>query len=734
MDVKLNSQSYWDERFSGDWDANSGPEQSRFFARVALGALPSWFLDQMRREKASLVDWGCAEGDGTELWSRYLEPSQITGIDFSERAIETAKARYPGVGFRAEDWISGADFSSSVFDVVFTSNTLEHFHDPIAVLDVLGRHARRAVIVVVPFEEGDPRHIEHHFTFTEENTPADFGDRFSLLWCNVVDCESIEFTRWSGKQFIAVFADNDWRHQLRLTLSHLRGARSGAASVEEVISSLRERVDEMENNIYERLRELEEANAGLAANIGHIAMEASVAASVDCLDAASSDAEIVSAPMLLGNTSATQNGNDTPELARRGIYQVARSAYWRLPIGLRARLSPIARRLRSAIQPNRAVSAGARGRLGDLSWEQFDHNVLRHRDAYKGIFIQDLIIDWNVPLFQRPQHIATAFGKLGYLVIYTTVNWGGDDVDGFRQVAPNVWLTNVDVIPRIKDAVSSIYSTGYATADRIIEKGIKARCLVYEYIDHIDPKISGDADNIRRLQSLKDFAFGGGADFIVASSDVLAQEAIEAVGQDKVIVVKNGVDTSHYRRARAASEEAGVEFRDFRKRYKKLVGYFGALAPWLWYDLINEVIAESPDTGFVFIGPDYYGGADRLAKGDNVLQTGPIDYQALPLYARDFDVCIIPFEPGEIARTTSPLKLFEYFALEKPVVVASDMHECTLHEEVLSGGNVAEFMAALEKAFAMKDDAQFKARLAKLADENDWKSRAADYAKVFEGL
>ena len=77
----------------------------------------------------------------------------------------------------------------------------------------------------------------------------------------------------------------------------------------------------------------------------------------------------------------------------------------------------------------------------------------------------------------------------------------------------------------------------------MLENG-KRGVLVYEYIDHIDPQISGDdTENIRRLLALKDFAFGGGADYVVASARKLEAEAVMAVGRDKVILVQNGVDT-----------------------------------------------------------------------------------------------------------------------------------------------------------------------------------------------
>ena len=219
----------------------------------------------------------------------------------------------------------------------------------------------------------------------------------------------------------------------------------------------------------------------------------------------------------------------------------------------------------------------------------------------------------------------------------------------------------------------------------MLENG-KRGVLVYEYIDHIDPQISGDdTENIRRLLALKDFAFGGGADYIVASARKLEAEAVMAVGRDKVILVQNGVDTRHYRNPIHQSTPLPENLIFFRKKYSNIVGYFGALAPWLWYEAVSELVEARPDLGFVFIGPDYYGGVEKLPKAENVLYLGTVDYKILPAYARQFDICFIPFAPGEIARTTSPLKLFEYFALEKPVVVTSEMLECVAFKEVFSG-------------------------------------------------
>lgn len=365
----------------------------------------------------------------------------------------------------------------------------------------------------------------------------------------------------------------------------------------------------------------------------------------------------------------------------------------------------------------------------DLTWAQFEKQVLFHRKKYKGIFVQELAIDWNVPLYQRPQHISSAFGRLGYLVIYKTANWGNvDNINGVRQVDKNVWITDLWDVCEIEGAIHSVYSTAHLYTPENIVARAKGKIL-YEYIDHIDPQISGD-ENVGKLLDLKEWAFSGGADYIVTSAQKLYDEACSVVNKEKVILAKNGVDTRHYREFDYESILPSSQMLEFRNKFDKIVGYFGALAPWLWYDVIDKLVKLRPDLGFVFIGPDYYGGADKLPEAENVIQLGSIDYKVLPAYANLFDVCFIPFAPGEIAKTTSPLKLFEYFALEKPVVVTSDMRECVVYPQVFSGSDVASLSNALNEAFNVKDDPDFRFALRELADANDWDERVLTIEKA----
>ena len=58
---------------------------------------------------------------------------------------------------------------------------------------------------------------------------------------------------------------------------------------------------------------------------------------------------------------------------------------------------------------------------------------------------------------------------------------------------------------------------------------------------------------------------------------------------------------------------------------------------------------------------------------------------------------IIPFLINDITQATSPLKLFEYMALGKPIVTTS-MNECKKYKSVILADNKEHFVENIDKA------------------------------------
>ncbi|WP_419686476.1 glycosyltransferase [Burkholderia theae] len=199
---KINSNPYWDHRFETNWEDAGGREQSRFFARVAIEAMPQWLVHEVRRSKLSVCDWGCAQGDGTAALEQMLS-WDVTGVDFSGPAIERARQQYGNVKFSHENFLELPDRPK--FDVLFSSNTLEHFESPWSVFDKIANYASKFVVLLLPYREFE-RHPEHDVTFDTVNIPLVPHGDWVLAHHAVINTSVMEPTYWRGYQVLLIYA------------------------------------------------------------------------------------------------------------------------------------------------------------------------------------------------------------------------------------------------------------------------------------------------------------------------------------------------------------------------------------------------------------------------------------------------------------------------------------------------------------------------------------------------
>ena len=93
--MKINSKEYWDDRFkSNDWILAGGDEQNRYFYSLMLELIPEYVKDEIFNELMSICDFGCAEGDGTQIFKKIFQYSDVTGVDISEHALDNARKKY----------------------------------------------------------------------------------------------------------------------------------------------------------------------------------------------------------------------------------------------------------------------------------------------------------------------------------------------------------------------------------------------------------------------------------------------------------------------------------------------------------------------------------------------------------------------------------------------------------------------------------------------------------------
>ncbi len=94
--------------------------------------------------------------------------------------------------------------------------------------------------------------------------------------------------------------------------------------------------------------------------------------------------------------------------------------------------------------------------------------------------------------------------------------------------------------------------------------------------------------------------------------------------------------------------------------------YIGALwGEWFDWDLLVRLAQENPEAAVVVIG-DYVGQCPDPPRNLHFLGLKP--QQTLPAYLAHAQVAIVPWKVNLITQATSPLKVYEYLAMHRPVV------------------------------------------------------------------
>lgn len=209
------------------------------------------------------------------------------------------------------------------------------------------------------------------------------------------------------------------------------------------------------------------------------------------------------------------------------------------------------------------------------------------------------------------------------------------------------------------------------------------------------------------------------SDDLVASAKLL-QRGLASAGRP-VALVPNAVDRRLFdpESPRACAVPADLE------RGERTLVYAGSLwGDWFDWGIVAGTAAARPAWRIALVGDPPTEPPPGLP--DNVRFLGLKPQSDLPAYYAAADACLIPFTPGPVVDAVSPLKVFEYLAMKRPVV-ATPMPELTGLPHVFAAADAEATVAAVERACATPvPTAEIDAFLGR----NTWEVRAAALAET----
>ena len=337
----------------------------------------------------------------------------------------------------------------------------------------------------------------------------------------------------------------------------------------------------------------------------------------------------------------------------------------------------------------------------------------------KQVIIFPYTIDYNMPLFQRPQQLVKSYSKRDNIVaIYLTINAQYDDVKYAKKIQNNLWLVEKTFFEKhldiLENATQKILSISLTTNKHYINL-VKPDKLIYEYIDELEifygygPEMERDHEKL--IQQ---------ADVTVCTATKLYKQVL---GKAKnPIISTNAGDYEFFKTTNQYDINALI--KEKIKGYDCILGYYGSLAEWVDYKIINEVALENKNWLWLLVGIDYDGSLEKsgILNLKNVLYIPPQPYEILPTFLKAFTVATIPFRINEITLSTSPVKLFEYMAAGKPIL-ASKLPECLKYKSVITYANSNDFIEKVDNILSLSSNDIYWEELKNDASNNTWDAK-----------
>ena len=229
--------------------------------------------------------------------------------------------------------------------------------------------------------------------------------------------------------------------------------------------------------------------------------------------------------------------------------------------------------------------------------------------------------------------------------------------------------------------------------------------VVYDLLDAWDTSLGGqwyDPDTEKQIIN--------SSDLLLATVPGLKQ-ALASRTEKPVHLVPNAVNSYLFNPEHSFSRPI-----DFPEKEWNII-YIGALwGEWFDWDLLAQISQKYPDAGVIVIG-DPMGREFDLPE--NVHFLGLKSQRDLPAYLHYSQVAIVPWKVNPTTQMTSPLKVYEYIAMYKPVV-APMIEPLKDIPGVFQTENSPDFIQMVGQ---LRDFQPPKKEMTLFINKNDWRTR-----------
>ncbi len=325
-------------------------------------------------------------------------------------------------------------------------------------------------------------------------------------------------------------------------------------------------------------------------------------------------------------------------------------------------------------------------------------------------------IDFNW-LYQRPQQILKEIAAQGFNVIFYNNDYYFKQKKDIEELYPNFFLCKPQIsLNRLNIDKPIILWISYPPhVNQIGRYG--EDIVIFDAIDEASGEFISWAKDLDRITRK--------ADIIFTTAEKLYN--YHSKKHKDVYMCPNGTDFAHFNKARKMFSQRP---KDLPTNDRPIIGYYGAIAPWIDWNIIRYISQRNRDFNFVMIGP-LYGRFKGKIDAKNIYYLGRKEYDELPRYLQYFDICIIPFKVTPMIESCNPIKMYEYLSAGKGIVT-TNMPETSKINEIYIGKSKEEFNQKIHEALLDKNNIKKINTRIEIAKNNSWVHRAITVKNIIE--
>jgi len=219
------------------------------------------------------------------------------------------------------------------------------------------------------------------------------------------------------------------------------------------------------------------------------------------------------------------------------------------------------------------------------------------------------------------------------------------------------------------------------------------------------------------------------ADLLIAASRAL-QDRLGRFGRSARLLT-HGVELEHWRPKTWADPETVLP--GFGRLERPWIVFWGLVDRRMDVDWLARLAADLHQGAILLVGPTDDPDT-RLLELARVHLVGPVDYHRLPQLAQLADVLIMPYADLPVTQAMQPLKLLEYLATGKPVVVRRLPSTQAWADALDEAETAEEFSALVRRRWAEGLPPQQHQARRRLESET-WDAKAQHFERwILEGL